>query len=502
MRVPVPFISALAVVVWAAAAVAQTSSPPPDQVSQLRQSLAATRADLQRCEDEIATLRRQLQDMQAQLGASSSSRGGPADFPTLPAIAAQEKSGTEPSPAPVSEEQQMLAAKVSEYEQTKVETVSKYKLRVSGLVLMNLSGNAGHVDIQDLPNLAFPGTPGSPNGDIAATFRQTVLGLEITGPRVAGAATSGNLEADFFGGFPDTNYGVTAGLMRLRTAEARLDWQNTSIVAGQSAPFFSPLSPTSYATIAEPALSWSGNLWVWTPQVRVEQRWNTSENSKLALQFGILDPLTEEIPDFQFNRVPTAGERSRAPAFASHVGWKKTLSAGDLTFGAGGYYSRQVWDLGRTMDSWSLNADWNLPFTSWMALSGEFYRGRALGGLGGGIWASVLFNGSPTDPASSMIGLNDIGGWSQLKFRASSRLEFNLAGGQANPFARDLYLFPSPTTEYFPPLVRNQTFFVNSIYHPRSNLLLAIEYRRLQTSMLSGTKNTADHINLAAGISF
>jgi hypothetical protein len=492
----------LAATLLATSAAAQNPATNPDEVSQLRQSLSATRADLQRCEDEIAALRRQLQELQAQFGVPAPSRPSSADFPTLPAITAQEKSGTEPAPAPPSEEQQMLAAKVGEYEQTKVETVSKYKLRVSGLVLVNLSGNRGNVDIQDLPNLAFGGPPALPNADFAATFRQSILGLEITGPRLAGARTSGNVEIDFFGGFPDTNYGVTAGLLRLRTAEARLDWQNTSIIAGQSVPFFSPLSPTSYATLAEPAFSWSGNLWVWTPQLRVEQRWDTSSSSRLALQVGILDPLTEEVPDSQFNRSPTAGERSRTPAFATHLGWKKTLSTGDLILGGGAFYSRQVWDLGRTMDSWSVNADWNLPFTSWMALSGELYRGRAIGGLGGGIWASVLFSGPPSDPASSMIGLNDVGGWSQLKFRATSRLEFNAAAGMANPLARDLYLFPAPTTGYFPPLVRNQTFFVNTVYHPRSNLLLALEYRRLQTSFLSGTKKTADHVNLAAGISF
>ena len=61
-----------------------------------------------------------------------------------------------------------------------------------------------------------------------ATLRQSELGLEIFGPRVAGARVSGNLQVDFSGGFPSTLSGANYGLLRLRTASMRMDWQNTS----------------------------------------------------------------------------------------------------------------------------------------------------------------------------------------------------------------------------------------------------------------------------------
>ncbi len=479
-----------------------TAAPQEQQIEQLRSSLSAAQAEVQACKQQIDVLRQQLQQIQAHLGISAANPPGSADFPTLPAVVEQEKKGPDQIRSGESEDEQMLAAKVNEYEQTKVESTSKYKVRISGMVLLNAFGTRGNPDIQDLPNLAFRTPAGQPDGNFGATLRQTQLGVEVTGPELAGARTSGHVEVDFFGGFPDANYGVTAGLLRLRTAEARLDWKNTSIVGGQAAPFFSPLSPTSYATLAEPAFSWAGNLWVWTPQIALERRWTTSESSHVSFQAGILDPLTEEIPDFQYNRKPTAGEFSRAPAFATYLAWKKAATTGELTLGGGAYYSRQDWQFGRTMDSWLVTAGWDLPLAHWLALSGEVYRGRAIGGLGGGVWASVLFNGPPDDASTSLIGLNDIGGWTQLKFRATSRLEFNLAAGGANPFARDLLYFATPTTEYFPPLARNQAFFVNGVYRPRANLLLALEYRRLRTYQLSGTKNSADHVNLAAGISF
>src|SRR5581483_4554828 len=146
---------------------------------------------------------------------------------------------------------------------------------------MNTYANAGTVDISDMPNLAFGKAPGATGGDFGATLRQTELGLEVVGPQLAEAATGGDLQADFFGGFPDVNYGVTSGLFRLRTARGYLDWGHTKLVVGQDVPFFSPLSPTSYASMGEPPLAWAGNLWVWTPQIRIEHTWDLSDTSKL-----------------------------------------------------------------------------------------------------------------------------------------------------------------------------------------------------------------------------
>ena len=54
--------------------------------------------------------------------------------------------------------------------------------------------------------------------------------------------------------------------MRLRTATMRMDWENTAVVAGQDGLFFSPNSPTSFATLAQPALTNAGNLWSWVPR--------------------------------------------------------------------------------------------------------------------------------------------------------------------------------------------------------------------------------------------
>jgi hypothetical protein len=124
-----------------------------------------------------------------------------------------------------------------------------------------------------------------------------------------------------------------------------------------------------------------------------------------------------------------------------------------------------------------------------------------VGGIGGGIGQSVLFSGSSTNPASGFLPLDSAGGWSQLKFTANSRLEFNAAYGSDNPFAADLHAFPAPTGVYSSVLAANRSEMVNFIYRPRSDLLFSGEYRHLQTSEI-GSYYAADHVNLVMGVLF
>src|SRR5271155_3792268 len=71
--------------------------------------------------------------------------------------------------ASLEEEYQLLSGKVDEQYQTKVESASKYRLRLSGIVLMNLVSNQGVVDSIDLPMLAYARPEGNPGGSFGAT---------------------------------------------------------------------------------------------------------------------------------------------------------------------------------------------------------------------------------------------------------------------------------------------------------------------------------------------
>jgi len=280
-----------------------------------------------------------------------------------------------------------------------------------------------------------------------------------------------------------------------------MDWTNTSIVAGQDRLFFAPLAPTSLASLAVPALSYSGNLWAWTPQVRVEHKIALSESSHLMFQAGILDSLSGELPVSQ-DRFPSWGEQSGQPAYAGRIAWTHRAFGQDLTVGFGGYYARQNFGLGRSVNGWASTFDVLLPLGKYFNLSGEFYRGAAVAGLGGGIGQSILTSGPFTDPATTIKGLDSMGGWVQLKFKPKTNFEINGAFGQDNPFAGELRRFPGSPSYFGESLARNLTPFVNFIYQPRSDVLFSVEYRRLQTYMLDSSANTANHVAASVGYIF
>ncbi len=488
----------IAVCLVSTSLVAQDTSATAEQLARLNRELEETRSGLAESRREIEELRQSLQALRDQLQANQSAENKPSPSSEIeshgPALA-------EPSTASADQDVGFLAAKINELHQDKVESTSKYPVKLSGLVLFNAYRNSGSLDVQDLPNLAFPRFPGSPDGSLGATLRQTVLGIEATGPRLFGAHSSANVEVDFGGGSPTTAYGITAGLVRLRTAQVALDWKKTSLHMGQDTPFFSPLSPTSYATVLEPAMSWSGNLWVWTPQIEAEHRLTLSSDSSLLLQGGLLDPLTEETPPFQ-GVVPTAGEATRVPALAGRIAFDRSSAARyPFSVGFAGYRARQRYQTFNQIDSWTLNSDLKILLGKHVEFSGEWYDGQAVGGLGGGIWSSVIFP-EPLGPHTSVHPLRSTGGWAQLKIRPMQRLQINGVFGQDENFGKELRFFATPFAGGFPALKRNRTEFVNFIYEPNSFLLFAVEYRHLLTAPAVGEAASGDHLNLGAGVRF
>jgi len=499
-REPAPDLKSLA------AAVRELQS----QVQSLNSQVSDLRTAEQRALLEAAELRAQLNRTKGQSIASvadsdvslrpPASQASATDLPASPEMPAT-GSSLEERVSSLEDDQHLMNDKIAEQSQTKVESGSKYRVRLSGIILLNTSVTRGSVDNLDFPQIATPPTAPGDSGAFSGSLRQSQIGIEAFGPDLAGAHTSANLKFDFAGGFPQTPNGAALGIVRLRTGTIRLDWENTSIVAGQDSLFFAPLTPTSLDSLAIPALSYSGNLWSWTPQIRIEHRISLSDGSALLFQAGILDSLTGDVPQ-PGNRIPTVGEQSGQPAYATRIAWTRKAFGRDLTFGLGGYYGRQNWSFGRSVDGWAGTTDLTVPLGNLFALTGEFYRGRGVGGLGGGIGQSLLLSGPIADPGIAIYGLDSMGGWVQLKFKPKDNFEVNFAYGMDNPFARELRAFPASGIFYGSSLSRNQSPFVNFIYRVRSDVLFSVEYKRLQTYTLDSSANTANQIGVSMGYLF
>src|SRR5581483_8551233 len=482
-----------------AAALAQSIRDLQAQIEQLRSAVTELRSEAAEYHAENVALRQHLAALQDKVVAPAGT--GPVtarvDQATgVPGVAEAANQEQKPS---VQEQLDLLAGKIDEQYQTKVESASKYRVRLSGMVLFNMFSNRGTVDNIDYPHVADLGTPGQRQTSLGGSLRQSLLGLEAFGPTIAGAKSSADIQFDFAGGFPRVPDGVTFGIMRLRTATLRLDWANTSVVGGQDGLFFAPLSPTSFASVAVPPLAYTGNLWGWTPQLRVEHRFNVAADSTLTVQGGVLDPLSGEISSGYYYRTPQAGELARMPALASRVAFTTNLFGQPMTVGVGGYYTRQNWGFDRIIDGWAGTSDVTVPLGRRFSLSGEFYRGRAIGGLGGALGRSIIASGPLDNPATVVRGLDDIGGWSQLKFKASSKLEFNVAAGQDSAFRNEVLQLPA--AGYCPAISRNRSALGNFIYHPRSDLLFSLEYARLRTNSVYDY-SSANHFSLSMGILF
>ena len=472
----------------------------------LAQSVRELRQQVQELRSAVAEMKSQASEYRAQNDELRKEveklRSTPPPTASAPETVQAEAASTEQRLSNIEDNAQLLANEVKTQYQTKVESASKYRVRLSGLVLMNLFRNGGFVDNQDFPTYAAASANYGERVTVGATLRQSELGLEVFGPTIAGAKSSGHLQFDFGGGFPFAAFnGVNTGLVRMRNASVRLDWDNTSIVAGQDNLFISPNAPTSFASIAIPSFGYSGNLWAWTPQLRVEHRFNFSSTRDVSIQAGILDNVNGE-PSALGNRLPTAGESTGQPAYAARTAWTQNIHGKPLTFGASGYLSRQHWGPYWDVTGWASATDWRIPIFDRLEFSGELYRGLAVGGIGGGIGQSALFNAE-----ESTIGpphfrpLNSAGGWSQLKLIATPRLEFNGAFGMDSPFSTDIHAFALPVTYYPQVLTSNRSEMANVIFRPRSDLLLSGEYRHLRTSQI-GAINSAEQINLVMGVLF
>jgi hypothetical protein len=461
--------------------------------------LSQTEKMLEKSRAEIQSLHSQLDTLRAQTGTA------------LPEPAAADPQDANAGPPrreemdAMHEQQDAMQAEIKQHDQSKVETFSKYPLRLSGLILFNAFSNAGVVDNTELPTFALPRFPGASHGSSGATLRQTLLTLDATGPRIGGARSSAELSIDFFGGVSTNSYGYSssAGLLRMRQTWASLDWYKTTAQVGYTMPLISPLSPTSYATVAQPGLAGSGNLWTWSPQLQVEQRVPLTEQSRLGLEGGLIIPPAS---GYTATQLDSPVEASRHPGYEGrfsyrHDGSRKGIPR-PFVLGVGGYGANQFYSSTTQVHSWAATADWQIPVFKWFELSGEAYRGRALGGFGGGAYKDVFTGTDSTTGLSRTTGVATAGGWGQLKFIPSSTLQANIAFGMDDAFTSNFDGFNLPPETETQLNAKNSSIIGNLIYRPKSYLILSPEYRRIQTWPYNGSASIANIFTITAGYQF
>ncbi len=405
-------------------------------------------------------------------------------------LTARDTNPATPAAAEPAEQIAVDKARVDELAQTKVESSQKMPLRITGMVLFNAYANGrfnGGTENTTVASL----TQGDATG--GGTFRQTTFGLQYDGPQaVFGVKLSGSLDLDLFGGTANSlNH-----LMRLRTAAISLDWKNTSLLFGQDKPIISPRDPTSLAQVGVSPLTGAGNLWLWQPQVRLEQRFSLGENWGIRAQAGVVQ--TRELGNESngYNNyvpAPVAGlptERAE-PGVETRVElWRRWGETGRAEIATGFHDNRST--VGNSdVTSRLYSIDWMVRPFDHLEFSGFFYNGQNVADLGA-LPQGFVFS------YSSLLGfgahaVHSTGGWAQVRIPVTQRLAFDFYGGRQDDRNSDL------SAGY---IGLNAGYFANAMYRIAPNVFMSLEAGQIRTTYLITGSRLNNHYDLAVAYSF
>jgi hypothetical protein len=437
-------------------AIAQDSS----DIREILTRLDRIEKDNRSLTEEVRTLRKELADLHEPHA------GGASD-----GAVAEDRAAVEQS-------------RVEELAQTKVESSQKFPIRITGMALFNAYVNGRHNNQSVNPTIAS-----FSNGDATGggTLRQSTIGFLFNGPlTVGGAKVSGSVYMDLFGG----SAASLNHLLRLRTAEINLDWTNTSIMFGQAKPIISPRDPDSLAQVGVSPLTGAGNLWLWQPQVRIEQRMNVGASTGLRAQVGVFQTgVLSTTPD-PSGYVPSTDaprtEYSRPGVEGRLELWRHWGETGRLEI-AGGIHvnSNHVGPVSLPSDIYSV--DWFYRPLSKLEFSGMFFHGRNVAPLG------ALRQGFTAFANGRVIPVRSNGGWAQIRVPVTTRLAFNIYGGQQDDRNSDLI---------YTNIAKNQAYFGNVMYRLAPNVIVSLEGGQVRTTFKQIGTRLNDHYDLAIAYLF
>src|SRR5664279_4900831 len=319
--------------------------------------------------------------------------------------ALQAQLGTAAPPPPTTEERlEIQEHRTEEQAQTKVEASQKFPIRLTGMALFNAFANSKQSGGSDYPVIAAP----TGAGHSGATVRQTVLGLEFGAPQaIWGGKVDGSVYMDFFAG-------TTQQEMRIRTASIGIAWQDRRVVAGLEKPIFNPREPSSLAQVGISPLTGAGNLWLWLPQVRVEQEIHLGASSGVLAQVGAVQ--TREIGPYG----GTATAEAARPAAEGRFNFHHKLDDERRMEIAAGFHTSTTHAGGQSIPSNLFSMDWF--FNPWkpVEFTGVFYSGQNVAHLGSGTRQGFAIE------KGLGYALPSRGGWGQVTLHALPRLDFHL----------------------------------------------------------------------------
>lgn len=355
----------------------------------------------------------------------------------------------------------------------------------AGTILFNGWYTAGKTNNADIPQFVVRATAADSLGSDAtsATLRQTRLRAHLFWADVAGGELRAEVDADFYGGQPQSPSGKLFSVLRLRRAIAELRWDRGSVLVGQEVPLIAEINPSSFASIGLSGFSGSGNLWFWLPQIRGRLELAPNKPVGVGIEAAVLAPTNNDVPQ-SFLTVPDRAELSGRPYLQSRISvrWGKGDLAGEASLG--GHLGWLATGGDSLLTSKAATIALRVPLGRVLEVRGEAFAGQALAGLGGG--------GIGQNQGLAGVPIRTRGGWGQLLVHPDRDWELGGGVGIDDPDDDDV----DPATQR----LRNRSYEAHVHWKP-TPLILGLEYRRVETLYATGTED-ADHVNLALGVSF
>lgn len=388
-------------------------------------------------------------------------------------LAAAPPSPEAPGP-PLEDKVEVDEQRIAELDQSKVSSEHRSPVTLTGMLLFNAFANGKGSAGVDNPVVA---APISGQADAGAIFRQSVIGLKVNGPTTfGGGKVSGSVYMDFFGG----GTGLTQ-IVRLRVATIDIAWKNTTLGFAIDKPILSPREPDSLAQVGVSPLTDAGNLWLWQPQVRLEQRVAFGDNAGLRAQAGIYQTAESG-----------AGLAALFPNFARarpgyQTRWEFWAQSGKRRIEiAPGFHASDTQAFGQSIPSRIFTTDWLIRPLSRVDLTGEFFDGENTGVLGGLRQGVSFLNGQPRP-------VHAIGGWAQVTLHMTQRAWFNFYSGQEDDRNSDLAAGA---------IGKNLSYGGNFIYRLGPNVLSSFEASQTRTTYLGSGTRMNPHYDLALAYLF
>jgi hypothetical protein len=379
--------------------------------------------------------------------------------------------------APLADRVDVQDQRIAQQDQEKISTDHHLPVTLTGMLLFNSFWSGRGAGGAEDPTIA-PLTGGP--ADAGGTFRQSVVGIKFDGPTILGGAkVTGSAYVDFFGG----TGGTLNQLLRLRVASVDTAWTNTTLSFALDKPILAPREPDSLAQVGVSPLTSAGNLWLWRPQVRVEQRFKFGDQAGLRAQAGIYQT-SESGTGLSAEYTPSLAA-SRPGMEGRFEFWAASGENRRIEI-APGFHVSDTLVLGQSAPSRIFSLDWLIRPISFLDFTGQFFQGENTGVIGGLQQGVSVFNGLARSVQAT-------GGWAQLKFRLTNRASLNFYGGQEDDRNRDLE--PGGIS-------RNLAYATSLMYRLGSNILASFETSQVRTTYLNLGTRIFPHYDLALGYLF